>query len=418
MASANDGAKIAIYASGGHYRASNDVEALCDDVRRAIGQGHRRFKIKIGGVSLAADIKRIEAVFGLLERGMGLAVDGNGTFDLDKTIRYLDALKPYPLAWIEEPVHPLDFELHRDIAAQSPIALATGENLFSRDDARNLIRYAGLRKDRDILQFDISLSYGIVEYLRILDDLERARLGPRALRAACRASAGDERGRGPGARTGRGRDGHSTLFGKLTAGIPVNDGIATLPDAPGAGFEQISGLLRSLRRAVELKRHGTSHGTVAPSPLTSDDIRGLVRPDHVHRRAYADAAVFQLEQERIFGRLWIYVAHESQLKKPGDFVRTRLAAYEVLVTRHTDGNIYVLQNRCPHRGARICMVDRGNAKVFSCPYHAWSFRPDGSLDLGAASQELSGRLQPRRSAESHAARSAASRSTAASCLRR
>ena len=67
---ANDGAKIAIYASGGHYRASNDVEALCDDVRRAIGQGHRRFKIKIGGVSLAADIKRIEAVFGLLERGM------------------------------------------------------------------------------------------------------------------------------------------------------------------------------------------------------------------------------------------------------------------------------------------------------------------------------------------------------------
>ena len=113
---------------------------------------------------------------------------------------------------------------------------------------------------------------------------------------------------------------------------------------------------------------------------TSDDIRSLVRPDHVHRRAYADPAVFQLEQERIFGRLWIYVAHESQLKKPGDFVRTRLAAYEVLVTRHTDGKIYVLQNRCPHRGARICMVDRGNSKVFSCPYHAWSFRPDGSLD--------------------------------------
>src|SRR6476659_1476909 len=116
------------------------------------------------------------------------------------------------------------------------------------------------------------------------------------------------------------------------------------------------------------------------SPLTSDEIRSLVRPDHVHRRAYADAAVFQLEQERIFSRLWIYVAHESQLKKPGDFVRTRLAAFEVLVTRHTDGNIYMLQNRCPHRGARICMADGGNAKVFSCPYHAWSFRPDGTLD--------------------------------------
>jgi phenylpropionate dioxygenase-like ring-hydroxylating dioxygenase large terminal subunit len=110
-----------------------------------------------------------------------------------------------------------------------------------------------------------------------------------------------------------------------------------------------------------------------------DDIRGLVRPDHVHRRAYADPAVFALEQERIFGRLWIYVAHESQRKKPGDFVRTRLATKEVLVTRHSDGQIYVLHNRCPHRGARLCMVDRGSSRLFACPYHAWTFRPDGSL---------------------------------------
>jgi phenylpropionate dioxygenase-like ring-hydroxylating dioxygenase large terminal subunit len=115
------------------------------------------------------------------------------------------------------------------------------------------------------------------------------------------------------------------------------------------------------------------------TPLSADEIRSLVRPDHVHRRAYADAAVFELEQERIFSKLWIYVAHESQLKLAGDFVRTRLAGFEVMVTRHSDGNIYVLQNRCPHRGARICMVERGNSKVFSCPYHAWAFRPDGTL---------------------------------------
>jgi phenylpropionate dioxygenase-like ring-hydroxylating dioxygenase large terminal subunit len=113
--------------------------------------------------------------------------------------------------------------------------------------------------------------------------------------------------------------------------------------------------------------------------LTADEIRGLVRPDHVHRRAYVDPAIFELEQSRIFGRLWIYVAHESQLKKPGDFVRTRLAQHEVLVTRHTDEHIYVLHNRCPHRGARICMVDKGTNRLFSCPYHAWVFRPDGSL---------------------------------------
>jgi phenylpropionate dioxygenase-like ring-hydroxylating dioxygenase large terminal subunit len=113
--------------------------------------------------------------------------------------------------------------------------------------------------------------------------------------------------------------------------------------------------------------------------LEPDDIRSLVRPGRVHRRAYADPKVFELEQERIFGRVWLYVAHESQLKNPGDFVRTRLASHEVLVTRHDDGKIHILRNRCAHRGARLCMVDHGTTKLFSCPYHAWVFRPDGSL---------------------------------------
>jgi len=238
--SADAGAKIAVYASGGHYRASNDVAGLCDDVRRAIGQGHRRFKIKIGGANLASDIERIEAMFGLIEGGMSLAVDCNGTFDRDKTIRYLDALKPYPLAWIEEPVHPLDFQVYRDIAARSPIALATGENLFSCDDARNLLRYAGLRKERDVLQFDISLSYGIVEYLRILDRLDehgwrRERCAPHAGHLlAMSAVAGLGLGLAEIAMD------TSTLFGKLTVGVPLDDGVATLPDAPGTGFERLA----------------------------------------------------------------------------------------------------------------------------------------------------------------------------------
>jgi phenylpropionate dioxygenase-like ring-hydroxylating dioxygenase large terminal subunit len=114
-------------------------------------------------------------------------------------------------------------------------------------------------------------------------------------------------------------------------------------------------------------------------PLSRNDIRTLVRPDHVHRRAYADPEVFALEQERIFGRLWLYVAHESQLRNPGDFVRTQLAQHEVLVTRNQDGKINVLHNRCPHRGARLCMVDSGSSRLLTCPYHAWAFRPDGTL---------------------------------------
>ncbi len=234
---AQGGEKVSIYASGGHYRASNDVESLCDDVRRAIGQGHRGFKIKIGGAALKDDVARVEAVLAVLESGMSLAVDGNGTFDLDKTVEYLESLARYPLAWVEEPVHPLDFDLHHDVAAISSLPLATGENLFSRDDARNLLRHGGLRRDRDLLQFDISLSYGIVEYLGILDELgthgwQRDRCAPHAGHLlAMNAVAGLGLGLAEVAMD------TTTLFGQITAGVPVCNGVATLADAPGAGFE-------------------------------------------------------------------------------------------------------------------------------------------------------------------------------------
>jgi D(-)-tartrate dehydratase len=230
--------KVLVYASGGHYRSFKDVESVCDDVRRAIGQGHRRFKIKIGGAALKDDLRRVEAVLAVLEPGMSLAVDGNGAFDRRTAIEYLANLAPYSPAWIEEPVHPLDFELLRDIAEISAVPLATGENLFSCDDARNLLRHAGLRKDRDILQFDISLSYGIVEYRRILCELDgrgwqRDRCVPHAGHLlAMNAVAGLGLGLAEMAMDG------GTLFGRVTAGIPVNDGVALLPDAPGVGFEQ------------------------------------------------------------------------------------------------------------------------------------------------------------------------------------
>jgi L-alanine-DL-glutamate epimerase-like enolase superfamily enzyme len=230
-------ATIEVYASGGHYRPERDLEALCDEIRRAIAAGHRRFKIKIGGVALTDDLRRIEAVLAVLEPGMTLAVDANGTFDRATALRYAEALAAYPLAWLEEPVPPLDFELHREIAERSAVPIATGENLFSADDARNLLRYGGLRRDRDVLQFDISLSYGIVEYERILGCLEafgwrRERCAPHAGHLfAMHAVAGLGLGL---AETAMDTDG---LFGAVTSGIAVRDGKALLPDAPGTGFE-------------------------------------------------------------------------------------------------------------------------------------------------------------------------------------
>ena len=231
---------IAIYASGGHYRPDDDITLLCGDIRCAIDRGHRRFKIKIGGAALADDLRRIEAVLAVVGPGMALAVDGNGSFDRERALQYLDALRPYPLAWIEEPVHPLDFSLHGDIAAASPLPLATGENIFSCDDARNLLRYGGLRRDRDMLQFDVSLSYGFVEYLRILELMEdhgwsRARCAPHGGHLLAAHGVG-----GLGLGLAEVAMDESTLFGRITSELHVEGGIATLPEAPGAGFETLA----------------------------------------------------------------------------------------------------------------------------------------------------------------------------------
>ena len=110
-----------------------------------------------------------------------------------------------------------------------------------------------------------------------------------------------------------------------------------------------------------------------------DELKRLVEPDRVHRRIYADPDIFALEMERIFKIAWLYIAHTSQLAAPGDFVRTQLGPHDVIVTRDDDGAIHVIANRCAHRGTRLCTVKRGNAKSFTCGYHAWSYGLDGTL---------------------------------------
>jgi phenylpropionate dioxygenase-like ring-hydroxylating dioxygenase large terminal subunit len=107
--------------------------------------------------------------------------------------------------------------------------------------------------------------------------------------------------------------------------------------------------------------------------------QNLVRDGAVHRAAYVDPAVFALEQERIFRRAWLYVAHESEVPAAGDYVLTRLGPEEVLLVRQEDGTLALLHNRCAHRGARIVTQPAGNARQFRCPYHAWTYRLDGDL---------------------------------------
>jgi phenylpropionate dioxygenase-like ring-hydroxylating dioxygenase large terminal subunit len=106
----------------------------------------------------------------------------------------------------------------------------------------------------------------------------------------------------------------------------------------------------------------------------------LVRDDAVHRSVYTDPAVFDLEMERIFGRAWLYLAHESEFAAPGDYVVRHMGTQSVVLTLDGDGEIHAIFNRCTHRGTTLCAFNKGSAPHgHQCPYHGWMFDPDGSL---------------------------------------
>lgn len=113
----------------------------------------------------------------------------------------------------------------------------------------------------------------------------------------------------------------------------------------------------------------------AQAPQWSD----LIREDRVHGALYHDPAIFEAELQNIWYRTWVYVGHESEVAKPNDFVMKSIGPQPVIMTRGEDGRIHLLLNRCPHRGNQVCTAERGNAKTFTCPYHAWTFANDGRL---------------------------------------
>jgi phenylpropionate dioxygenase-like ring-hydroxylating dioxygenase large terminal subunit len=111
-----------------------------------------------------------------------------------------------------------------------------------------------------------------------------------------------------------------------------------------------------------------------------DAVRSLVREGEVHRDVYTDPEVFELEMEQLFGNTWVYVGHASQVPNVADFITTTIGIKPVVMVRHSDGSVRVLHNRCPHKGTRVANEMCGNAgRFFRCPYHAWSFRTDGSI---------------------------------------
>jgi phenylpropionate dioxygenase-like ring-hydroxylating dioxygenase large terminal subunit len=113
--------------------------------------------------------------------------------------------------------------------------------------------------------------------------------------------------------------------------------------------------------------------------FSDEQIADLVRSDKVHRDVYTDPEIFDLEMERIWGRAWVYVGHDSQVKKPGDYFATSIGKQQVVLTRHKDNKVRVLFNRCSHKGAQLIGDTCGHAQQLRCPYHGYVFDTDGTL---------------------------------------
>jgi L-alanine-DL-glutamate epimerase-like enolase superfamily enzyme len=228
---------VECYVGGGWYHAGRGLDHLRDEIRKRLDEGYTTMKIKVGGATIPEDVQRIEAAIEVIGEGRRLAVDANGAFARGRALAYAWALAPFGLRWFEEPTDPLDFALLAEIARDYDAPIGTGENLFSTQDIENLVRFGGLRADRDILQIDVPQSYGIVQFARTLKMLE----GHGWARGSVFPHGGNQMtlhivgGFGLG-----GCEAYPDVFGAFAGfadDAKVDGGRLRLPQRPGIGFE-------------------------------------------------------------------------------------------------------------------------------------------------------------------------------------
>ena len=241
-------AKVFCYVGGGWYFPGQTVKDLQDEMRRHLDAGYTMVKMKVGGLPLAEDVRRVDAVKSILPTGAQLAVDANSKFGRDEALAYAEALAPFGLRWFEEPCDPLDFALLAEIASRYGPPLSTGENLFSTQDVENLVRFGGLRADRnDVIQVDPPQAYGIVQYARTVAMLERhgwprSALFPHGGNQMSLAIAG-----GFGLGGAESYPGVFGAFGGFADDAELDGGYLTSSERPGIGFEGQAALYSIMR---------------------------------------------------------------------------------------------------------------------------------------------------------------------------
>jgi L-alanine-DL-glutamate epimerase-like enolase superfamily enzyme len=248
----NDGKianRVFCYVGGGWYWPGQTIKDLQDEMRRHLGAGYTMVKMKVGGLPLEQDLRRLEAVLEVVGSGEHLAVDANCKFERDEALRYARALASFKLRWFEEPCDPLDFALLAELAQVYEPPLATGENLFSTQDVENLVKFGGFRAGRDVIQVDPPQAYGIGQYAKTLDMLGR-RGWPRG---ALFPHGGNQMSLAIAAGFGLGGaesyPGVFGDFGGFADDARIENGMISLSSRPGIGFEgqaRLYGIMREL----------------------------------------------------------------------------------------------------------------------------------------------------------------------------
>jgi L-alanine-DL-glutamate epimerase-like enolase superfamily enzyme len=256
LAERYNGGKVAervfCYVGGGWYLPGQTIRDLQDEMLRHLDAGYTMVKMKVGGLPLADDVRRVEAVKEALGNHAALAVDANAKFQREEALAYARALSEFGLRWFEEPCDPLDFALLAEIASVYAPPLATGENLYSTQDVENLVRFGGLRPERrDVIQVDPPQAYGIVQYAQTVMMLERhgwprAALFPHGGNQMSLAIAG-----GFGLGGAESYPGVFGDFGGFADNARVEDGYLRLSQRPGIGFEGQARLYRIMRELAE-----------------------------------------------------------------------------------------------------------------------------------------------------------------------